>query len=129
MKKQVMINRLVRDRIPEQMRKEGHRPFTRILDDKEYMYQLHVRLGEEVKEYLATRNMEELADVVEVVEAIARARGVTLEEVEGIRKMKAQRDGTFMGRVFLEHDLTEEEEQCLEEAENNPAIQLHMRGF
>lgn len=116
MKKERVYNKLVRDRVPEILERQGMTALTRKLDDKEFMHALHEKLKEEMREYMACRNMEELADVVEVINAILLARGLSMEELDRIRKMKAQTNGAYHDRVFLERVLSEEEAQKFQEA-------------
>ena len=72
------------------------------MNDEEYRAELNKKLQEEVKEYLDDNNVEELADIVEVVYGILNSMDVSLEEFENIRKSKADKRGEFQDRVFLE---------------------------
>ena len=94
--------KLVRDKIPDIILKEGSLPTTRILDDKEYIKALNKKLMEEVKEYLEEENIEEMVDILEVIRAILDYREVTYEEIEEKRIKKAKKRGAFKDRVFLE---------------------------
>ena len=94
--------KLVRDKIPDIILKEGSLPTTRILDDKEYIKALNKKLMEEVKEYLEAENIEEMVDILEVIRAILDYREVTYEEIEEKRIKKAKKRGAFKDRVFLE---------------------------
>lgn len=96
-------NKLVRDNIVEIIKKNGAINVTyKVLDDKEYEKELNKKLKEEVNEYLSDLNMEEMADVMEVIYAILDFKGVTMSEVEEIRKVKKQKRGGFSKRIFLE---------------------------
>ncbi len=94
--------KLVRDRIPDIILKEGSLPTTRILNDEEYIKALNKKLTEEVKEYLEAENIEEMVDILEVIRAILDYRNVTYEEIEEKRIKKAKKRGAFKERVFLE---------------------------
>ncbi|MBQ7916876.1 MAG: nucleoside triphosphate pyrophosphohydrolase [Firmicutes bacterium] len=118
-----VYNKLVRDRIPEIMERQGMKTLVRYLDDKEYMHVLHEKLKEEVDEYMHGRNMGELADVLEVIHAIIIARGLTIEEVEKLRLAKAQSNGAFFDRVFLERVLTDQEAEVLKETQEDINLQ------
>ncbi|MFR8088410.1 MAG: phosphoribosyl-ATP pyrophosphohydrolase [Lachnospirales bacterium] len=123
MKKERIYNKLVRDRVPEIMKRDGYIPLIRHLDDDEYLYALHEKLKEEMREYMASRSMEELADVVEVINAILLARGLNMEELEKLRQMKARTNGLFHDRVFLERVLAQEEAKEYEELlQEDPVI-------
>ncbi|MEV6235185.1 nucleoside triphosphate pyrophosphohydrolase [Lentzea sp. NPDC051838] len=93
--------KLVRDRIPEIIRANGEEPVTEIADAERYHELLRDKLSEEVAEFLESGEVEELADVLEVLHALARAAGVTPSELERIRAKKAAERGGFAGRIVL----------------------------
>ena len=95
-------NKLVRDRIPEIIEGSGKTCVTRILPQEEYLAALDTKLTEELAEYQADKSMEELADLLEVMMAVAEARGHSFAEVEAIRRAKAEKRGGFRERIFLE---------------------------
>lgn len=95
--------KLVRDKIPEKIQKSGGSPITRILDDKEYLKELVRKLKEETSEFEEDYSVEELADIQEVLFAIREALGIRAVELEDIRRMKAQTNGRFKQRIFLEN--------------------------
>ena len=97
-----VYNKLVRDKIPDIIKAEGRTVKTRVLNDKEYRDELNKKLQEEVNEYLDDNNVEELADIVEVVYGILSSMDVSIEEFENIRMSKADKRGAFKDRVFLE---------------------------
>lgn len=98
-------NKLVRDRIPEIIEKTGKKYSTRILYDNEYIKELKKKSFEELQEYVETNNnedaIEELADVLEIIHALAEYHGASIEEVEEIRKQKAEKRGGFKEKIFL----------------------------
>lgn len=100
-----LYNKLVRDKIPEVIEKAGKKYKVRILDDQEYIKELKKKLGEEIEEYLNAKNnneaVEELADILEIIHALARVHNSTYHEVEVIRKEKANKRGGFQDKVFL----------------------------
>lgn len=71
----VIHNKLVRDKIPEIIEKSGKKAITRTLTQEEYLSELDRKLNEECEEYQADKSLEELADMLEVMYAIAEARG------------------------------------------------------
>lgn len=92
--------KLVRDRIPDLIRASGQVPVTSVArSDLEYARRLDEKLREEVREYLYSGDLAELADISEVVRAIARARGSSPDEVERMRVAKREERGGFDGRV------------------------------
>ncbi|MGF2616355.1 nucleoside triphosphate pyrophosphohydrolase [Rossellomorea vietnamensis] len=100
-----VYNKLVRDRIPEIIEANGKKFSTRILSDEEYITELKNKSFEELEEYRdsVTREeaLEELADLMEIVYAFAKSLDSTLEEVEEIRRKKAEKRGAFDKKVFL----------------------------
>jgi predicted house-cleaning noncanonical NTP pyrophosphatase (MazG superfamily) len=94
--------KLVRDNIPEIIRKNGAKPDFRVITDNyEYLEALMAKLVEETHEVVKDPSLEELADAAEVVRAIAIALGHTPEELEEARAQKAVERGGFEGRVCL----------------------------
>ena len=96
-----IFNKLVRDKIPEIIRANGETPVTRILEDSEYMRALVTKLGEEYDEFRDALNIEELADIQEVVLALADIIA-SREELEEVRAQKAAMRGIFKNKIFLE---------------------------
>ncbi|WP_064093461.1 nucleoside triphosphate pyrophosphohydrolase [Rossellomorea aquimaris] len=98
-------NKLVRDNIPSIIDKTGMRFTTRILSEKEYIQFLKEKGFEELKEYCKAGKkqdaIEELADLLEVMNALAATHGSSIEEVERVRKKKAENRGGFQKKIFL----------------------------
>lgn len=94
-------NKLIRDRIPAIIEASGRNCVTEILSDEDYLRMLDAKLDEELAEYHKDQNIEELADLMEVIYAAAIARGYTLEQLEQIRKEKAAERGGFMKKILL----------------------------
>ena len=103
----MQYNKLVRDKIPEIIEASGKTCSTEILSDDEYLKMLDAKLDEELAEYHKDQNIEELADLIEVIYAVARARGYTLEELEKVRAEKADKRGGFEKKILLK-EVTEE---------------------
>lgn len=96
-----IFNKLVRDKIPEIIEKNGEKAIIEILDDNRFLQELHKKLFEEAEEFVEEDSPEELADLLEVVYAIARLKEIDLNEVEKIRKEKAEKRGAFEEKIFL----------------------------
>lgn len=97
-----VYNKLVRDKIPEIIRADGKRLKSRVLNDVEHLEALLKKLEEEVAELADARNAEELADVHEVLIALAEALRIPPEELEKVRRNKTAKRGGFQRRIFLE---------------------------
>ena len=94
-------NKLVRDRIPEIIDASGKSCVTEILSDEAYLRMVDAKLDEELAEYHSDQNVEELADLLEVIYAAAVARGYTLEQLESVRAAKAEKRGAFANKILL----------------------------
>ena len=75
-------NKLVRDKIPKIIEENGQMCETEILSDERYLEMLELKLSEECTEYQIDKNTEALADILDVVYAIAKARGMTDGELD-----------------------------------------------
>ena len=93
--------KLIRDKIPEVIRQKGGFPVTRVADDREYWKALKAKLKEEVEEFVASESVEELADILEVIEAICRFRKIDRVGLEKVRRKKRQQRGEFAKRLIL----------------------------
>ena len=93
--------KLVRDRIPEIIKASGKVCTTEVLSDSEYLRMLDAKLDEELAEYHQDQNIEELADLLEVLHAVTIARGYSLEDLERVRAEKAAKRGGFEKRILL----------------------------
>ena len=102
--------KLVRDRIPGIIEASGKTCVTEILSDEDYLRMVDAKLDEELAEYHKDQNIEELADLLEVIYAAAKARGYTLEQLELVRKEKAEKRGGFEKRILLKTVTTPEAE-------------------
>jgi predicted house-cleaning noncanonical NTP pyrophosphatase (MazG superfamily) len=93
--------KLVRDKIPQIIRSKGQEPIIYTADTEEYCIRLRDKLREEVEEYLASDNdREELADILEVLYALARQAGTDQHELEKLRAAKAEKRGGFADRII-----------------------------
>jgi len=97
----IKYNKLVRDRIPDIIEESGKACITEILSDEEYLRMVDAKLDEELAEYHKDQNIEELADLMEVICAAAVARGYTLEQLEALRAEKASKRGAFEKKILL----------------------------
>ena len=97
----ITYNKLVRDRIPEIIESSGKSCTTEILSAEEYLRMIDAKLDEELAEYHEDQNIEELADLLEVIRAAAIARGYSVEDLERVRAEKAATRGGVEKRMLL----------------------------
>lgn len=97
----VEYNKLIRDKIPEIIKESGKTCEIETLSETEYEKHLNQKLGEELEEYLSSHEVEELADLEEVLRAILDFKGISYEEFDLIRKNKAEKRGAFKKKLLL----------------------------
>lgn len=95
-------DKLVRDKIPDIIRSKGRDPATHIADEAEYWEKLKEKLIEEFDEFQRDENVEEMADLLEVIDAILEFKGFSRGDVERMKAKKAEERGGFRGRIILE---------------------------
>ena len=95
-------NKLVRDKIPEIIKNKGEIPITHIAGNEEYWQKLKEKLKEEVDEFLKDGNEEELADILEIIYAICDFKKIDKNELELLRKKKAEERGGFKYKIILD---------------------------
>ncbi|MDX8361439.1 nucleoside triphosphate pyrophosphohydrolase [Cytobacillus sp. IB215316] len=100
-----LYNKLVRDYIPQIIEQSGKKYRIKHLSEEEYTEELKKKLIEEMQEYLDAKDhesaIEELADVLELIHALAKVHHVTIEKVDERRDLKNQNRGGFKDKVFL----------------------------
>lgn len=97
-------NKLVRDKIPQIIEASGKTCTLRKLNDSEYVDALKIKMQEELNEFLEAdddHQLEELADLVEVIQNFVRSKGLVIEELERIRQSKQDDRGGFDERLML----------------------------
>lgn len=99
-----IFRKLVRDRIPEIIEKDGQKAVTRVLDEKEFIVAMENKLLEEVQEFradAADKKME-MADIREVLGALMHGYGFSEEEIAVLQAKRRAERGGFEKRLFLE---------------------------
>lgn len=99
--KYTSYHNLVRDFIPNIIEADGKTCVCETLSDKDYLSLLDQKLNEELAEYQESKSLEELADLLEVMQAVVKARGWTVEELERVRANKASKRGGFEKKILL----------------------------
>ncbi len=105
--KRKVYNKLVRDAVPDIIRRNNAVPKVSELDDEAFLIALKEKVIEEAGELLEAKNSEgvlgELADILQLVESIATAHGISLADVEQKKMEKCKERGGFEKRIFLEY--------------------------
>ncbi|OGY23507.1 MAG: hypothetical protein A2172_04845 [Candidatus Woykebacteria bacterium RBG_13_40_15] len=95
-------NKLVRDKIPEIIKKSNLKPVTHKAGKKEFEQKLIEKLAEEIEEFKRNSSVEELADLLEIIYAICDLKGIDKRKIELIRQKKANEKGAFKKKTILE---------------------------
>lgn len=103
--KTIRYNKLVRDKIPEIIRKDNAIPKLSILSNNRFKKELKKKLVEEAKELANAKDRTalttELADVLEIAKNISREEKIDWKSVEGARKERQRKRGGFKKKIFL----------------------------
>jgi predicted house-cleaning noncanonical NTP pyrophosphatase (MazG superfamily) len=102
-------NKLVRDNIPAIIQANGDVPVTRTLKRDEFRAALLAKLSEEAEELRTAApdsRIDELADLLEVLDALARSYGHSRAEVDFVASRKRHRRGAFKDQIWLESTST-----------------------
>lgn len=98
----INYNKLVRDKIPQIIESEGRKPhYHKVEDDDKFLNYLDKKLLEESDEFTKTHDLQELADILEVIYTILELKRSSFEELEKIRYSKQQTRGGFNSRYIL----------------------------
>ena len=98
----IEYDKLIRDKIPEMIGKDGKKAIIReLVDDTQFMTYLGKKLLEESKEFHETNDIEELADIIEVINSILQITNYTMDKLELLREKKLKDRGGFDKRLVL----------------------------
>ena len=101
----MLMEKLVRDKIVKEMKKQGKNPKFRILNSKEYLASLKDKLVEESLEVKNSKNKkqikEEIADVYEVMKALMKANHISFKDIKKSAKIKKKIKGAFKRKLSL----------------------------
>ena len=99
------LNKLVRDKIPYLVAKEGGSYSLKLLSPLEHQYEITKKMYEELNEYnVATTKevaIEELVDMVELIYAAVKLHDLSIDEFEAIRLEKKKKKGGFEKGIYL----------------------------
>ncbi|MGL5756383.1 MAG: phosphoribosyl-ATP pyrophosphohydrolase [Paraclostridium sp.] len=96
-----VFDKLVRDRIPEIIESCGNKCEVEVVGDDVALEYLYKKLNEEVGELLEDKNLDEIADCLEVLFAIGGKYGYSEDEVLGRRNEKKNARGGFDDNLVL----------------------------
>ncbi len=121
--KRYQFDKLIRSKLPERMIREGVTINSKQLCDEEYVMQLKNKIVEEANEVSDAVTKEslttELADVVEVIHAIAKASGIEMAEIEAARLEKRAVNGHFQASTYVNYiEVAEDNHEVIEYLDN-----------
>ena len=90
-----MVSKLVRDRIPEIIAADGRQAAWHTAEDGEIIPLLQEKLREESREFFETEEIDELADILEVVYALVDEEGFTRQDLMDAYERKHAHRGGF----------------------------------
>jgi predicted house-cleaning noncanonical NTP pyrophosphatase (MazG superfamily) len=97
----ILYNKAVRDRIPEIIRKTGKECQITSLSDDDFLPELEKKLQEELDEYMESKSLEELADIIEIIHRLVELNNSSMTKLELIRQDKKKERGGFEANLFL----------------------------
>ena len=105
MAKEIEYNKLVRDKIPEVIEKDGDECKYEQLDEEEYRSMLREKFIEEAKELIAAEGedeiINELSDFLELIEAVQDLEQISSDDVINKKAQKREERGGFTKRIKL----------------------------
>lgn len=107
--KKFYVNKLVRDKAGEGVKKDGcvHVEWHTLDDNEDYLEALAEKMVEELEEVFDCESREEMieefADIEEVLAAFKALVEIKQSEVDEIRKKKKAEKGGYEGRAFIEY--------------------------
>lgn len=102
MKELKIHNKLVRDKIPEILKEKGIEYNSHVANNNEYENELYLKLQEELEEFILEPSAEELADMLEVLDAIRSFHKITLDELKTAKLNKYKERGAFKNKIILD---------------------------
>lgn len=134
-KRRFKMETLVRDKMPNRLEKMDVFVERYSLTPKDLVHHLRLKLQEEVEEVISATTAkdikEEIADVMEVLYAIAKYHGLQIEHLEKKRLQKQAERGGFSKGIFVKFVEVEDTgdaephpviEYCLSQPEKYPEI-------
>ena len=91
----------VGDLLPPNVKNNGSKCEIRTLSNEEYLKELNRKLDEEIQEFKESEDIYEIADILEVLMALAQVHGYDWDDITTIRLNKREERGGFNDRIML----------------------------
>ncbi|MFA6522238.1 MAG: nucleoside triphosphate pyrophosphohydrolase [Patescibacteria group bacterium] len=95
-------HKLIRDKIPQLIKRNGGVPIVHIATQKEYWLKLKEKLQEEIAEFNEDESVEEMADILEVLEAMCKHKKFNKRKLASVKAKKLKERGGFKKKIILE---------------------------
>ena len=102
----IKYNKLVRDKIPDIIKADGGECRFHVAKKNEFAELLNEKVFEEAMELIENPCAEEIADVLEVIEALARMHHINLDDIKAAKAKKREERGSF-NLMFVLDEATE----------------------
>jgi len=119
--KTFLMNKMVRDKVVEEMNKQGKVSETKTLNNEEFVEQLKKKLKEELDELNEVdfgdkkHFINEIADIQLLIDYLLKTTGITKDEIENFEKDKIAKAGGFDKRIHVgKVDLQDSDEYWIE---------------
>lgn len=111
-------DKLVRDKIPEKIKKSGGKVSQKMLGINNYIFELKKKFIEESEELMSTKNtndaLSEMADIQELIDNLLGALNYKSQDLKKIQKEKIKKNGSFKDRIYINYIKTDESFDWLE---------------
>ena len=94
-------NKLVRDKIVENIKNKGCKSEFKVLNEDEYKIELDKKLLEEVNEVIEAHSAEEIGDLLEVILAVMKEYNISEDDVKIQMEKKRKAKGSFDNKIYL----------------------------
>jgi predicted house-cleaning noncanonical NTP pyrophosphatase (MazG superfamily) len=122
-------NKLVRDKVPQIIQASGQQCDARVLDEQEYDLALKTKMQEELNEFFEAdsqgQQIEELADLLEVIYSFSQSKEIGKDELERIRQNKYYERGGFQERLMLLSTYSNDGGESIEGSEGHCTVNTY----
>lgn len=101
------FNKLIRNKLPAKMKKEQVIVHAHNLSKEQYIHHLKAKIKEEAEEVSEASDRQELAielaDVLEVIDALAKAADIDMKEILQEKQKKGEINGVFSPDCYIDY--------------------------
>lgn len=130
--KKFKFQKLIRDKIPGDIGREGGKVVSRILNDDEYLIELKKKLAEESEELFEAgpeKLVGEISDIQEIIDNMLEVLKIPKSELAKKQKEKNEKYGSFRKRIFVKEIELPENHKWLDYYLSNPDRYSEIKDF